>query len=1030
MMSIDELYGKIFASLQSIRQKDVEEKNKTQENAKNQKLQVEQNIKVLEERIDDILPFQSAATAFVSTSMAQRVFTPHQIDISRLDQLYYQATTSTGNSSTSSWERLYEAAASGIAYHRQAINALKAKGTPAASSLSSHRLDEACKSVLLGSEVKQLRQAFQIVDQTYTPRILSNKSFEKPQKETSALFGRSTKPFPVTDGCIGLAKQLFGGAFSENDQTLLMPCSLPNVTLFQIGSNAVELVMGAIRAYIIAFLSYSIPSQQKINYIDTCALDSSCLGILQPLLNSNGEIIMPVPTSQEGCNRRLVALRQTISSESTHGRRLLVYRFRQSTHNSQSDTQIQWLCANAANYNIQVIAVQETARYEKDFDRMIPDWFPSNSLIIRVGSSKCLESSKSHSRIATYPEPSEISQHFLNNIIKAYAPAPLQTRYFDVRQMHMTPTNLQRMRKKPISLLYGVGERGEKYSLDLAGADFSAYLLGAARSGKSNLLNILITSAIMDYHPDDLELWLVDFGRTEFSRYIRHTPPHVRYVLVEKTTELVCSLVDKLIDEMKRRGEILSQYNALKMQELPESVQMPTLLVIIDEFGVFKEILSSDEFDEKKKYKAYMERLLKQGAKHGMCFIFANQSFTDVYSALPEEGSDQIGLRMAMLAKTSEMKAVLEAKGSLLTESEETRINKLPKYQVLFRSRENGGNLTGPVHVLYFTEDDKIQQERIIDEMNKSLSPTAKSRTDSVNTYFAHPQLCLDHNAIPTFKDRLSNICHDIETWQKNVASQDTDLLLYLGEPRNMEPVHHELLRSEKKENLLLYGDYKNSLERIAEVVAGAVKSASLQKWPVEFWCDEKDTLTRMFINKWKTGTVIKGKRQLVARVKELDQQLKDNTMSKRLIVISGLSSSVLSIQNEIEEQAVLGSNKTISANQLQRIRELMSNGGVAEDYGDTSFTELEDIVPYLNSLLVFSPRHNVHFLVVIQKEGELTDANLSIDHFTHYAAFASGLSDTQYFQLKRRVDRISEEEMVGCLTGNGYFTVYTPFSL
>lgn len=1030
MMDIDELYGKIYESLKLIRQKDTEEKKKNLLRAENRKKQVEQNIQTLRDQINGILPFQRSASAFVSTSMTQRTFTPRKIDISSLDQLYYQATTSTSNSA-SSWERLYEAASSGIAYHKQKIDELQSKDSPATSFSTTRELDEECKTILKGYYAQQLKQAFQIVDQTYTPRILASNSFVIPSKDTLALFGRSAKPFPVTDGSIRIAKQTFAGAFSESEQTLLMPCTLPNITLFQIGSNAAEAVMGAIRAYIIAFLSFTVPTQQKIHYIDACALDPSCLGILQPLLQGNGDIIMPIPTSQEACNKSSSALRQYLLTERTHKQRLLVYRFRQSTHDSQRDSHLQWLCANASNYNIQIIAVQEVARYTQDLERQVPDWFPSNSLLIRVGESKYLESSKSHSKIATYPEPSKLSNQYIEGILKAYAPPPMQTRFFEVRPNHMTPSNLYRQRNKPISLLYGVGEKGEKYSLDLTGADFSAYILGASRSGKSNLLNILITSAIMDYHPDDLELWLVDFGRTEFSRYIKHTPPHVRYVLVEKTTELVCSLVDKLVEEMKRRKEILSKYNALKLQELPESVHMPTLLVIIDEFGTFKEILSSDEFDEKKKYKAHMESLLKQGAKHGMCFIFANQSFSDVYSALPEEGSDQIGLRLAMLANTSEMRAVLEAKGSSLTEAEEMRINKLPKYQVLFRSREQGGSLRGPVHVLYFDEADKKRQQDIIDNMNKTLLPTAHNRTDPPNAYHAHKQLCLDHNLIPTFRDRINDVKLDYNLWRQNDAAQDTDLLIYLGEPRNMEPVHHELLREENKENILMYGDYKTGLSKIAGVVGGAVQSALFQKWPVEFWCDEKDLLAKMFIDKWNVGTIIKDKKQLVSRVKEYDKKLRGNQLSKRLIVISGLSSSILSIRDEIEEREALGTvQREIDEQGLQRIRELMARGSVAENPDITPEAELEDIAPYMGTLLTFAPKHNVHFLIIVQKEGELEDARLSIDHFTHYAAFASGLSDTQYYQLKRRIDRITEDEMFGCLTGNGYFTVYTPFSL
>lgn len=1025
-MDIEKLYNSIFADLESIRQSDIAEKAAALAKERSQKKQLIQRINELDRNIEEIEPFQRTAAAYVSSIVTQRFYSPRRIDIPSLEDLYFQATTATINASYY-WERLYEAASSGISYYTEAKSSVLTNNNSASSAASSNKHDEACRNVITGGLAQQLRKAFQIVDSNYTPRILVSKAFSLSQKDSTVLFGKATKPFPVTDGCIALSKQFWGAYYLEKDSSLLLPCTLPDVTFFQIGSNAAEKVMSAIRAYILAFLCYTKLAQQKINYIDTCMMDLSCLGVLKPLLQGSGDIIMPVPTSYEASRNQLTLLRQSLASSTIQGRRLLVYRFRQSLHDAQSEAQMQWICANAGNYNIQVIAVQETARHLQDLERQVPDWLPADSLILRVGEHNYLEAAKSLSKIATYPEPSELSQAFLDGIIKAYAPALLQTRYFSIRPVPKV-LSYRRQRQEPLSLLYGVGENGEKYTLDLTGADFSAYILGAARSGKSNLLNILITSAILDYHPDDLELWLVDFGRTEFNRYIHHTPPHARYVLVEKTTELVSSLVDKLIEEMDYRGKIMSQHHVLKMQDLPESVQMPKLLVIIDEFGVFKEILLSDEFEEKKKYRLYMERLLKQGAKHGMCFIFSNQSYTDVYSALPEEGSDQIGLRLAMLAKDTEMKAVLEMRGSQLTEEEEMRIRRLPKYQVLFRSREHGGELSKPVHVLYFTQEDKKTQESLIDWMNKELKPTAKSRLDSPSTYQARQQLLLDHDSIPTFSTRFADIKNDYDEWKKNPAYQNTDLLLYIGEPRNMDSVHHELLRQARAENMLLYGDYARSLDKIARVVAAAVNSAAFQNWPVEYWCDERDALTKRYIDNWRIGTMIKDRNELVAHIQELDRQLKNKSLTKRLVVVAGLSSIVQAVQDEIEEKAMFGGEMGEAG--FQKIRDLMAKGGVLEQQESGDEDAMENIAAYLNRLLLFGSRYDVHFLVIIQKEAELSDSNLTTSHFTHYAAFANGLSDTQYLQFKRRVDRISEEEMFGCMTGNNEFTVYTPFSL
>lgn len=363
-----------------------------------------------------------------------------------------------------------------------------------------------------------------------------------------------------------------------------------------------------------------------------------------------------------------------------------------------------------------------------------------------------------------------------------------------------------------------------------------------------------------------------------------------------------------------------------------------------------------------------------------------------------------------------------------ISDAEETKIHNLPKFQLLYRSQEQGGIISDNVHILHLSDEDIILQEELIDNMNATFSSTARSRFDSPQQYFPRHKLCLDHNSIPSFHDRYTEICNNVNSWRANIAFQSTDLLLYLGEPRNMEPIHHELLRNGQAENMLLYGNYAKSLERMASIVASVISSAEMQKWPIEIWSDENDSLAKIVLRTWHSGKIINNPFSLLTQVKQLNQQIKERTLTKRFIIITGLSSIVHIIRAEIEERNMFGAENTMDESGFQRIRDLMARGGVEEPQDNEN--RIEDISAYLSPLLKFGPRHDVHFLVVIQKESELNDASISLDHFSHYSAFANGIHDTQYFQLKRRVDRISDDDMFGCLTGNGDFTVYTPFAL
>ena len=61
---------------------------------------------------------------------------------------------------------------------------------------------------------------------------------------------------------------------------------------------------------------------------------------------------------------------------------------------------------------------------------------------------------------------------------------------------------------------------GNILSLDFENSNFATFICGASRSGKSTLLHTIITGLIKNNHPDDIEMWLIDFKMTEFSRYI------------------------------------------------------------------------------------------------------------------------------------------------------------------------------------------------------------------------------------------------------------------------------------------------------------------------------------------------------------------------------------------------------------------------------------------------------------------------------------------------------------------------------
>ena len=60
----------------------------------------------------------------------------------------------------------------------------------------------------------------------------------------------------------------------------------------------------------------------------------------------------------------------------------------------------------------------------------------------------------------------------------------------------------------------------------------------------------------LNYHPDDVELWLADFGASAFLLYKNFQPPHLKYLLLDKSPLYCFSFIDTMWTEMNRRQNL------------------------------------------------------------------------------------------------------------------------------------------------------------------------------------------------------------------------------------------------------------------------------------------------------------------------------------------------------------------------------------------------------------------------------------------------------------------------------------------
>lgn len=133
-----------------------------------------------------------------------------------------------------------------------------------------------------------------------------------------------------------------------------------------------------------------------------------------------------------------------------------------------------------------------------------------------------------------------------------------------------------RMYDKVVPLVIGYDRRNELLVLDLK-KEHHVLITGNTGSGKSTLFKSMLTSLILHKKPHQIQLVMADFKKAEFGIY--RNLPHVKEVYMEEKP--FHNELKRIYNEMKRRGDLLDQYDLDHVSELPDS--LPIIMIVIDE---------------------------------------------------------------------------------------------------------------------------------------------------------------------------------------------------------------------------------------------------------------------------------------------------------------------------------------------------------------------------------------------------------------------------------------------------------------
>lgn len=186
-----------------------------------------------------------------------------------------------------------------------------------------------------------------------------------------------------------------------------------------------------------------------------------------------------------------------------------------------------------------------------------------------------------------------------------------------------------------------------------------ALFAGKTGSGKSTLFHVIITNLSLHCSPDEVEFYLIDFKKgVEFKCYAENQLPHARVIAIESDREFGLSVLQRVDEELKRRGDL---FRALGAQDIPGykkaggAESMPRCLLIIDEFQEF--FVEDDTVAQNAS--VLFDRIVRQGRAFGIHVLLGSQTLGGAYT-LARATLGQMVIRVALQCNEADAALIMD----------------------------------------------------------------------------------------------------------------------------------------------------------------------------------------------------------------------------------------------------------------------------------------------------------------------------------------------------------------------------------
>ncbi|HEY3762754.1 MAG TPA: FtsK/SpoIIIE domain-containing protein [Verrucomicrobiae bacterium] len=186
-----------------------------------------------------------------------------------------------------------------------------------------------------------------------------------------------------------------------------------------------------------------------------------------------------------------------------------------------------------------------------------------------------------------------------------------------------------------------------------------ALIAGKTGSGKSTLFHIIITNLALWCSPEQVEFYLVDFKKgVEFKCYASRKLPHAKVVAIESDRAFGLSVLQRVDDELRRRGDLFRQLGAQDVAGYKRAggkEAMPRCLLMIDEFQEF----FTEEDRVSQGAAVLLDRIVRQGRAFGIHVLLGSQTLGGAYT-LARATIGQMVIRIALQCNEADAYLIMD----------------------------------------------------------------------------------------------------------------------------------------------------------------------------------------------------------------------------------------------------------------------------------------------------------------------------------------------------------------------------------